>query len=195
MPPTNKPLFAIVALAVTVLGSIAIATAETQSVETLLAYLKSPNSGTRRDAARKLGERRLRDQHVIEALIFALHKDEDPDVRLEAVKSLGMIKEPSALSDIISASKDADPAVRRAAVKSLVSLYTERGIDFITNQRVGWNLFNPFLDTNDSEIIETYVQVDPLIIGTLAESAKGDAERDVRISAIRALGVLRGREA
>ena len=34
--------------------------AETQSLETLLAYLKSPIAGTRRDAARKLGERRVR---------------------------------------------------------------------------------------------------------------------------------------
>src|SRR6185436_6189635 len=37
-----------------------------------------------------------------------------------------------------------------------------------------------------------YILVDPRIIAALGESARGDKERDVRISAIRALGVLRG---
>ena len=62
----------------------------------------------------------------------------------------------------------------------------------MTNRRTGWNLFNPFLDTSDHEIIEPYQVVDPAIITALGESAHQDHERDVRIAAIRALGVLRG---
>src|SRR3954470_24245230 len=42
--------------------------ASDESLETLLAYLKSPNVSTRRDAARKLGERRERNQLAVEAL-------------------------------------------------------------------------------------------------------------------------------
>jgi HEAT repeat protein len=60
-----------------------------ESLETLLAYLKSPNVSTRRDAAKKLGERRERNQLAVEALSVTARKDEDRDVRLEAVNSLG----------------------------------------------------------------------------------------------------------
>ena len=73
------------------------ALAENQSLETLLAYLKSPIAGTRRDAAHKLGERRVRNQLAVEALAVTARKDEDRDVRIEAIQSLGMIKDFSAL--------------------------------------------------------------------------------------------------
>src|SRR5258707_3449959 len=68
------------------------ARAETQSLETLLAYLKSPIAGARRDAAPKLGERRVSNQLAVEALAVAGGKDEDGDVRAEALQSLGRIK-------------------------------------------------------------------------------------------------------
>ena len=168
------------------------APAESQSLETLLAYLKSPNVDTRRDAARKLGERRARNQLAVEALAVAASKDEDSKVRTEAVWALGLIKDFSALPEMLGALKDSHPDVRSMAVKSLVALYTEHDIDFITNQRTGWNRFNPFLDTSDHEIIEPYIMADPSIIKALGESARGDGDRNVRIAAIRALGVLRG---
>jgi HEAT repeat protein len=182
----------IVALIVAMLSFDFALRAETQSLETLLAYLKSPNSGTRRDAAHKLGERRVRNQLAVEALAVAARKDEDSEVRAEALQSLGMIKDFAALPEMLDALKDQHSDVRRVAIRSLVALYTEHDIEFITNRRVGWNLFNPFLDTNDHEIVEPYVTVEPLIVTSIGESARGDRERDVRISAIRALGVLRG---
>lgn len=166
--------------------------AETQSLETLLACLKSPNASTRRDAARKLGERRVRNQLAVEALATAATKDDNPGVREDAVNSLGLIKDFAALPEMLDSLKDIEPAVRGVAARSLVALYTEHDIDFITNRRSGWNLFNPLLDTSDHEIIEPYILVDPKIIASLGDSARGDRERDVRISAIRALGVLRG---
>src|SRR6267142_4713069 len=103
-----------------------------------------------------------------------------------------MIKDFSALPEMLDALKDQHAEVRRIGIKSLVALYTEHDIDFITNRRAGWNLFNPFLDTSDHEIVEPYVSVEPTIVTAIGESARGDRERDVRISAIRALGVLRG---
>jgi len=166
--------------------------AESQSLETLLAYLKSPNAKTRSDAAHKLGERREHSQLAIEALAIAARKDEDRDVREEAVNALGKIKDFSALPEMIGALKDPTDNVRHSAVRSLVMLYTEHDIDFITNRRAGWNLFNPFLDTSDHAIIETYIFVAPEIITALGNTARDDRDRDVRISAIRALGVLRG---
>jgi HEAT repeat protein len=183
---------AVVALS---LAFIAAAPAESQSIETLLAYLKSPNPETRRVAARNLGERRVRDQHAVEALTFAVRKDEDAPVRREALKALGLIKDPAAVPDMIAGLKDPDTDTRAAAARSLVSLYTEHDIDFITNKRAGWNWFNPFLETAGSEIVEPYVATDPQIITALGESARGDSDRDVRIAAIRALGVLRAKDA
>ncbi|HSB08486.1 MAG TPA: HEAT repeat domain-containing protein [Blastocatellia bacterium] len=190
--PSKKLLALIAVLLITCFALTTAAPAETQSLETLLAYLKSPNASTRRDAAHKLGERRIRNQLVVEALAVAASKDEDPGVRAEALQSLGMIKDFSALAEMIAALKDEKPDVRGVAIKSLVALYTEHDIDFITNRRAGWNLFNPFLDTSDHEIVEPYVTVDPSIITAIGESARGDRERDIRVAAIRALGVLRG---
>lgn len=166
--------------------------ADSESLETLLAYLKSPNVSTRRDAARKLGERRVRNQLAIEALATTVAKDNDHDVRQEAVNSLGLIKDFSALPEMLDALKDLEPDVRGVAARALVALYTEHDIEFITNRRSGWNLFNPLLDTSDHEIIEPYIMVDPKIVTALGEAARDDRDRDVRISAIRALGVLRG---
>ena len=171
------------------------AMADTQSLETLLAYLKSPNSETRRDAAKKLGERRVRDPLAVDALAVAARRDDDKDVRAEAMKSLGLIKDFSALPDMLDGLKDAQKNVRNITVRSLVALYTENDIDFITNQRKGFNRLNPFMDTNDHEILEPYIAVEPSIVNAIGETARGDLDREVRISAIRALGVLRGRAA
>ena len=191
MPSTKKLIMLVVMLAA-FSASVAIARAETQSLETLLAYLKSPNPGTRCDAAHKLGQRRVRNQLAVEALAVAARKDEDRNVRIEALQSLGMIKDFSALPEMLDALRDENSEVRGIAIKSLVALYTEHDIDFILNRREGWNLFNPFLDTKDHEIVESYVAVDPTIVSAIGESARGDRDRAVRISAIRALGVLRG---
>src|ERR1044071_1852798 len=191
-PKTHVRLF----LAALLLGSfVAPAMAENQSLETLLAYLKSPNAETRRDAARKLGERRVRDALAVDALAVAARRDEAGEVRAEALKSLGLIKDISALPDMIDALKDAQKEVRHITVRSLVALYTEHDIDFITNHRKGWSRLNPFMDTDDHEIIEPYTTVDPTIIKALGETARGDFDREVRLAAIRALGVLRGRDA
>lgn len=191
--PSNRKMFGqIVALLAVLLTFVFAVRGETQSLETLLAYLKSPIASTRLDAAHKLGERRVRNQLAVEALVVAARKDEDNDVRAEALRSLGMIKDFSALPEMLDALKDPNSNVRRVAIRSLVALYTEHDIEFITNRRAGWNLFNPFLDTNDHEIVEPYVAVDPTIVTAIGEAARGDRERDARVSAVRALGVLRG---
>ena len=192
MPSSKKLIVRVFALLLAFPALVFTARAETQSLETLLAYLKSPNASTRRDAAHKLGERRVRNQLAVEALAVTARKDDDREVRAEAIRSLGMIKDFSALPEMVDALKDTNSEVRRVAIKALVALYTEHDIDFITNRRTGWNLFNPVLDTSDHEIVEPYVSVDPTIVTAIGESARGDRERDVRISAIRALGVLRG---
>ena len=128
MPSNKKKTVRVVALIGLLLTFLVVVDAETQSLETLLAYLKSPNPSTRRDAAHKLGERRVRNQLAVEALVVAARKDEDPDVRAEAVQSLGMIKDFAAVPEMIDALKDPKSDVRSVAIKSLVALYTEHDI-------------------------------------------------------------------
>src|SRR5215813_6132083 len=101
MPSPRKFIVQLVALIGILLTFATVLRAETQSLETLLAYMKSPNPGTRRDAAHKLGERRVRDQLAVEALSVAARKDEDTDVRTEALQSLGMIKDFAAMPEMI----------------------------------------------------------------------------------------------
>jgi HEAT repeat protein len=194
--PSNQKTHLRFFLAAVLFGALIVpAMAETQSLETLLAYLKSPNVETRREAAKKLGERRVRDALAVDALAVAARRDEDKEVRAEAMKSLGLIKDFTALPDMLDGLKDAQKNVRSATVRSLVAMYTEHDIDFITNHRKGFNRLNPFMDTDDYEIIEPYIAVEAPLITALGETARGDLDREVRISAIRALGVLRGRAA
>src|SRR5215475_13048731 len=117
MPSNRKITVQVVALLVVLLTFVTVLRAETQSLETLLAYLKSPNANTRRDAAHKLGERRVRDQLAVEALSIAARKDEDAEVRSEALQSLGMIKDFSAMPEMIDALKDPKPDVRGIAIR------------------------------------------------------------------------------
>src|SRR5437870_10328868 len=130
MSLSKKMIVRIAALLVACPAFAFAARAETQSLETLLAYLKSPIAGTRRDAAHKLGERRVRNQLAVEALAVAARKDEDRDVRAEALQSLGMIKDFSALPEMLDALKDQHSDVRRVAIRALVALHTQHDIDF-----------------------------------------------------------------
>src|SRR5438132_536110 len=128
MPSSKKLIVCAFALLLAFPALVLTARAETQSLETLLAYLKSPNASTRRDAAHKLGERRIRNQLAIEALAVTARKDEDRDVRAEAIQSLGLIKDFSALPEMLDALTDPISDVRRTAIKALVALYTEHDI-------------------------------------------------------------------
>src|SRR6185503_5602596 len=112
MPSNIKMLMRVFTLVVALLMLAEIAPADTQSLETLLAYLKSPNAGTRQDAARRLGERRERNQLAVEALAVAARKDEDQNVREEAVNALGKLKDFTALPEMIDALKDSRVNVR-----------------------------------------------------------------------------------
>jgi HEAT repeat protein len=195
MPSRIKVFAQVLIIVFAVALPVAALAGESQSLETLLAYLKSPDAETRRDAARRLGERRVRNQLAVEALVVAARKDDDPSVRVEAVEALGKIKDFAALEEMLASLKDDHPDVRLRSVRALVMLYTEHDIDFITNRRAGWNMFNPFLDTSDREIIEPYIVVEPEIINAIGEAARSDGDRTVRVAAIRALGVLRGASA
>src|ERR1700730_17999561 len=117
MPSNKKLIVRVFVLLLAFPALVLTARAETQSLETLLAYLKSPIASTRRDAAHKLGERRVRSQVAVEALVVAARKDDDHLVRAEAVEALGKIKDFSAVTEMLDALKDEQPDVRRVAAR------------------------------------------------------------------------------
>lgn len=164
-----------------------------QNLEVLLANLKSPVVGTRRDAAKKLGENRS--IGASEALAAVATKDSDAKVRENALWALGQIRDFKQVPVMIDGLADNLEDVRRAALMALVSLYKEDGTGFILNRRRGINIVNPFLDTNDRAMIDPSVEVDDRITTALAKVALTDRSETMRTGAVRALGVLRGEAA
>lgn len=164
-------------------------TARAQNLEVLLANLKSPVVGTRRDAAKKLGENRS--FAAARALAEVATKDADAKVRENSLWALGQIRDFTQVSVMIDGLADNFEDVRRSALMALVSLYKEDGTAFILNRRRGINIVNPFLDTNDRAIVDPSVDVDDRITTALAKVVQSDRSETMRIGVVRALGVLR----
>lgn len=64
----------------------------------------------------------------IESIIKALHH-EDPNVRWEAARALGAIRDPRAVEPLIAALGDRDPDVRRKAALSLAKIRDPRAVE------------------------------------------------------------------
>lgn len=160
-----------------------------QTTEELIARLHSPIAKTRREAARTLGERRQREAAA--PLARVLRSDARADVRREAARALGLIKDDATVPALLAALSDAHRDVRRAAILALVSFYTETNIEFIAAERRGWQILNPFLSTYEATIVEPETNVDERIIQGLVRVAQSDGDLGVRRAAVRALGVLR----
>ena len=64
----------------------------------------------------------------LEPIIEAL-RNEDPNVRWEAVRALGVIRDPWAVEPLIAALSDRDPDVRRKAALSLTKIRDLRAVE------------------------------------------------------------------
>ena len=127
----------------------------------------------------------------------ALLKNQDLDIRVEAVKAIIEIGGQRSLDPLIEATGDSDAEVQIRATDGLVNFYlpgyvrTGLGAKL---QRVGKSIKGRFTDTND-QVIEAYVQVRPEVIAALGKLARGGVTLETRANAARALGILRGRAA
>jgi len=118
------------------------------------------------------------------------------DVRAEAVRQITEIGPPHSLDPLIVASRDGDSVVQMLAADGLVNYYVpgyaKRGVSG-TIERVGTGIKSKFTDTND-QVIDPYIEVRPDVIAALAAQVRL-GNLDVRASAARALGILRGKAA
>jgi HEAT repeat protein len=131
------------------------------------------------------------------AAIAEYLKDQDLDVRVEAVKALDDIGGPKTIASLVQAARDNDPEVQIRATDGLVNVYVpgyiKSGISG-TLRRTGASVRARFSDSND-QVIEGYVEVAPEVIQVLGRLARSGVSMESRANAARAVGVLRGQAA
>jgi HEAT repeat protein len=124
----------------------------------------------------------------------ALLKNQDLDIRFEAVKSIVDIATQRSLDPLIEATGDNDSKIQIVATDGLVNFYlpgyVKGGIGGAF-ERVGRGVKSKFTDTND-QVIDPYVQVRPEVIVALGKVARGGTSMEARAHAARAVGILRG---
>src|SRR3569833_3727572 len=119
------------------------------------------------------------------------------DTRIEVVKQLTELGGKDSLDPLIQATHDADPEMQMRAIDGLVDFYLpgyEMSGPTAALARVGSSIRAKFSDTND-QVIDGFVTVRPEVIAAIGKLASGGNGLDVRESACRALGILRGRAA
>jgi HEAT repeat protein len=127
----------------------------------------------------------------------ALLKNQDLNIRIEAVKSIVDIGTQRSLDPLIEATSDSDAEIQIRATDGLVNFYLPGYVrtGFSAKlQRVGSGIKGKFTDTND-QVIDAYVQVRPEVITALGKLARGGVSMESRANAARAVGILRGRAA
>jgi HEAT repeat protein len=116
------------------------------------------------------------------------------DTRLEVVKQLTDLGGKDSLDPLITASRDADPEMQMRSIDGLVNFYLPgyvRQGPASSIVRAGAAVKAKFSDTND-QVIDAYVNVRPEVIAAIGKLASGGNGMDVRASACRAIGILRG---
>ena len=174
-----------VALALVLVGTLAQAAAR-PSFEDLVANLKSPNAGTRKEAASELGKSRRREAV---SPLAALVRDPEAKVRLEVVRALGQLRDATAIPALLTSLGDGDARIREEAIGGLVELYAERDRGNPVSR-----FLEIFSDEFDRSSVPPYVAVEPTVIRGLAKSLQ-DEDEDIRVEAAFALGILNGTEA
>jgi HEAT repeat protein len=119
------------------------------------------------------------------------------DTRIEVVKQLTELGGKDSLDPLITATHDPDPEMEIRAIDGLVNFYLPgyvRQGPASSITRVGASIKAKFSDTND-QVIDAFVTVRPEVILAIGKLASAGNGMDVRASACRALGILRGQAA
>jgi HEAT repeat protein len=124
-------------------------------------------------------------------------RDQDPDVRREAVKTITRIGGLESLPLLVTATRDADEEIQIRAADGLVNFYLPGYVEFglgASLKRAGGALKGRFTDTND-QVIPPYVEARSDVVEALAALASNGATPQSKANACRALGILRARPA
>jgi HEAT repeat protein len=116
------------------------------------------------------------------------------DTRIEVVKQLTDLGGKESLDPLITASHDPDPEMQIRSIDGLVNFYLPgyvRQGPAASVARVGASIKAKFSD-NDDQIIDAFVNVRPEVIAAIGKLASGGNGMDVKASACRAVGILRG---
>lgn len=158
------------------------------SAAPLVPMLKDPDADIRDAAAEGL----LNCHSVAAAdLLAALLDDPDAGVRLAAVKALGNQRNPALASRLVPFLKDPDPETRKAAAKSIAELSFADAAPAIAPL-----LRDPDRSVCRAAIAALHKLANPAAAKGLAElAAREDADLDLRLDALRALGACGGPDA
>jgi HEAT repeat protein len=184
--------FAIVAAAAGAIAPLGAAlTAQTRqiSVESVMYDLNHPDPARRQAAARELGAVKYK---MATPNLVAMAHDPDASVRREVELALERMEDMMALPGFIAFATDVENDIRSRAVAALVNIHLPRSTSVgAVLSRFG-ELINVLPDRELELVVEPDVPVDPAVITTLRERM-GDSERGIRKTAIRGLGILRGK--
>lgn len=185
------------------------------SVEEAAARLESSSARTRRDAARELGQDGS--PEAVAALVSAA-RDPDRDVRRAVLEALAPLRRPAAAPGLIALLDDEIPGHRGEAIGALVDIHSREPPPGRGSRAVNWLLrrerefvLDPLRPVEpsvtsalgarlaDEAPDNRRVAADALgalraasEAASLAASAAGDPDRDVRRAAVRALGAIGG---
>jgi HEAT repeat protein len=123
--------------------------------------------------------------------------DADPEVRREAVKYIAAAGTQRSLDPLLGALKDSDGQVQVCAADGIVNFYFPGYMEeSLCSQlkRAGAGVPSG-LRSESEQVVEADISVRPEIVGALGKQAEGGASMGVRANAVRALGILRGRQA
>ncbi len=160
-------------------------------VDSLIYDLKNPDAVRRREAAKVLGDNRIK--RAIPDLVAAAG-DPDAAVRRAVVTALANMEDMGALPAFISRMGDSEKDIREKCIQSVVGLHLSQESGFMASINKVANFFNPWSDQWAETAVDPGTRVDPAVIKALA-GRLSDPEEGIRIQSCRAIGILRGRSA
>jgi HEAT repeat protein len=164
---------------------------ETRSVEGLLYDLKHPDAKQRQEAARLIGENRIRE--AVPALIEAAG-DADTEVRYQVAKALFEVNDPRALKTYIAFTKDVDKRIQRIGIEGIVGIYVIQPEGFTEDLKKLVDLMNPLSQGYNPLLVEPYQPVSDEAVVAIADLLFS-SDKGLRKGAASALGILRGKAA
>ena len=160
-------------------------------IDGLIYDLKNPDPVRRRDAAKLLGDNKVK--RAIPDLV-AVSSDPEPTVRRAAIFALANMSDIQCLPAFVRQASDPEKEIRGKCVDSLLDLYLPKESGLTASVGKVANLLNPWSDEWAEVVIEPGIPVDASVIDAL-KGRLGDTESDIRVKSCRALGILKARDA